>query len=86
LYSRNATVYICGRTEDKVQTAIKSILQPSKGTGKGRLEPLTLDLADLVSVKKAAQDFLLREEQLHVLVHNAGVMTPPRGSKSVQVS
>jgi retinol dehydrogenase-12 len=112
LYTSNATVYICGRTEEKVQSAIKAIEaayaasdpQHRKGgqghghcqgqgqakdqgnfQGRGRLEPLALNLSDLVSVKNAAQQFLRREERLDVLVHNAGVMMPPLGGRSAQV-
>ncbi|OMP87175.1 putative oxidoreductase [Diplodia seriata] len=42
----------------------------------GRLEYLKLDLGDLSSIKKTAEDFLKRERRLDVLVNNAGVMTP----------
>jgi len=44
-----------------------------------------VDLADLTTVKPAVEKFLEKEEKLHVLVHNAGVMVPPEGSKTTQV-
>lgn len=47
---------------------------------------LNLDLADLKSIPKAAQEFLSKEDRLDVLVHNAGLMTPPAGSKTELVS
>lgn len=42
---------------------------------------MVVDLADLGTVKGAVDEFLGREDRLDVLVHNAGVMTPPAGSK-----
>lgn len=52
---------------------------------RGRLVTLLIDLADLGSIRTAADEFLAREDRLDVLVHNAGVMTPPVGSKSKAV-
>ncbi|KAL3470961.1 hypothetical protein BJX99DRAFT_250804 [Aspergillus californicus] len=47
-----------------------------------RLEFLSLDLLDLSSIKTSADTFLQSEVQLDILIHNAGVMTPPPGSKT----
>ena len=41
------------------------------------LELLRLDLADLVSVRRAAESFLSEHAHLDVLVNNAGVMGTP---------
>lgn len=43
---------------------------------------MLLDLSDFPTIKKAVNGFLERENRLDVLVHNAGVMTPPVGSKN----
>ncbi|KAF2805333.1 short-chain dehydrogenase [Mytilinidion resinicola] len=83
LYSRNATVYIGARSSSRVQTGFQAI-QAAHPSSKGRLEAFVVDLADLESVKRAVDNFLKREEKLHVLVHNAGVMMPPEGSKTTQ--
>ncbi|KAF2488864.1 short-chain dehydrogenase [Lophium mytilinum] len=83
LYSRNATVYIGARSSSRVQTGVQAI-QAAHPSSKGRLEAFVVDLADLESVKRAVDNFLKQEERLHVVVHNAGVMMPPEGSKTTQ--
>lgn len=80
-YGQSGTVYIAARSSEKVNKAIKTI-EASAPSSKGRLTPLLLDLADFPTVKKAAKEFLEQEDRLDVLVHNAGLMTPPAGSKS----
>jgi len=44
---------------------------------KGRLEYIQLDLGDLVSVKRCANELLQRNISINILVNNAGVMMPP---------
>jgi len=83
LYGANGTVYIATRSKAKITAAIKDLKARSPASG-GRLEPLILDLSDLATIKPAADAFLSRETRLDVLVHNAGVMTPPKGSKGAQ--
>ena len=41
------------------------------------LELLTLDLADLVSVRRAADQFMAEHARLDLLINNAGVMGTP---------
>jgi NAD(P)-dependent dehydrogenase (short-subunit alcohol dehydrogenase family) len=41
------------------------------------IELLTLDLADLVSVRRAAEQFLAEHARLDLLINNAGVMGTP---------
>ena len=81
LYGQGGAVYIAARSAEKVDTAIKKI-KASAPSSKGRLAPLLLDLADFPTIKKAANEFLKKEDRLDVLVHNAGLMTPPTGSKN----
>lgn len=38
-----------------------------------QIEVIEMDLGDLKSVKSGAEDFLRREEKLHILINNAGV-------------
>ncbi|KAF1349820.1 hypothetical protein BDV97DRAFT_389916 [Delphinella strobiligena] len=83
LYSRNGTVYVAGRCKEKADRAIKAI-RSINPESKGRLEFLQVDLADLTTIKKAADEFMSKESRLDVLTNNAGVMKPPAGSTSAQ--
>ncbi|KAK2593725.1 short-chain alcohol dehydrogenase [Conoideocrella luteorostrata] len=83
LYQHNATIYIAGRSQEKATKAIDAIKAEHPGS-KGRLEFLSLDLSDLTTIKSAVQQFTAKEKRLDVLVNNAGVMTPPKGSKGKQ--
>ncbi|KAK4992237.1 short-chain alcohol dehydrogenase [Elasticomyces elasticus] len=83
LYSRNGTVYVAGRSKDKGNAAIESI-KSKYPESKGRLEFHHVDLADLATIKRSAQEFMKKEDRLDVLTNNAGVMVPPAGSKSAQ--
>lgn len=92
LYLAGGTVYIAARSTARCQDAIDQILTETKAAqgkgakGKGRLESMVIDLADLNTVKPAAEAFLKAETRLDVLVHNAAVMAPPVGSKDKLVS
>ncbi|SRR6266536_2345188 len=92
LYLAGGTVYIAARSTARCQGAIDQILTETKGVtgkganGKGRLESMVIDLADLNTVKPAAEAFLKAETRLDVLVHNAAVMAPPAGSQDKLVS
>ncbi|RPD71631.1 NAD(P)-binding protein, partial [Lentinus tigrinus ALCF2SS1-7] len=71
LLQHNAKVYLASRSKEKADAAIASL---KEATGK---EPifLELDLAHLASVKKAAEEFLSKEHELHILFNNAGLLT-----------
>ncbi|KAF7553336.1 hypothetical protein G7Z17_g3716 [Cylindrodendrum hubeiense] len=83
LYSKNATVWIASRTEEKARAAIDAI-QHQHPSSKGALKFLKLDLADLTTISASAKEFLAAETKLDILFNNAGVMTPPEGSKTKQ--
>ena len=95
LYLKGGTVYIAARSAARCSGAIKQILEQTSNSGsskkekeyaKGKLESMVVDLSDLTTVKPAVEQFLKSETRLDVLVHNAGVMTPPAGSKTKQAS
>ncbi|KZW03701.1 NAD(P)-binding protein [Exidia glandulosa HHB12029] len=75
LLRKNAKVYGAARSKAKAEAAIAD-LRASSG-GKGEIVYLELDLADLASVKRAAEEFLSHESNLDILFNNAGVMVPP---------
>ncbi|KAJ7758297.1 NAD(P)-binding protein [Mycena metata] len=68
-----ATLYMASRNTQKAEAVIQEL---HALTGK-RAIFLQLDLADLVSVKRAAQEFLSKEKELHVLYNNGGIFAPP---------
>ncbi|KAJ3726147.1 NAD-P-binding protein, partial [Lentinula raphanica] len=74
LVTRNAKVYLAARSEERARIAIDDICQ---STGKSSIHFLMLDLADLTSVRKAAEEYMSLEQELHVLVNNAGVLYSP---------
>jgi NAD(P)-dependent dehydrogenase (short-subunit alcohol dehydrogenase family) len=63
-----ARVWLACRSADKA----KPVLDEIAAAG-GRAELLAIDLADLASVRAAAERFLATGEPLHVLVNNAGL-------------
>ncbi|KAI0665924.1 NAD-P-binding protein [Trametes maxima] len=72
LLLKNAKVYLAARSKERAERAIKELREE---TGKEALF-LELDLGNLDSVKKAAEEFNLREPQLDVLYLNAGILWP----------
>ncbi|KAG9045159.1 hypothetical protein FS837_006927 [Tulasnella sp. UAMH 9824] len=73
LLSKNAKVYMAARSKAKAEAAIAEL---KRITGKDPLF-LQLDLANLDSVTKSANEFMSKESSLHLLFNNGGVMIPP---------
>ncbi|KZP18941.1 NAD(P)-binding protein [Athelia psychrophila] len=73
LLSRNAKVYIASRSADAATTAIAQLKEM---TGREAFF-IKLDLTSPRSVKAAAEEFLSKEAELHILYNNAGVLGPP---------
>lgn len=69
LLLKNAMVYLAARSPSKAKEAVTKL---KEDTGKVALF-LQLDLADLHSVRKAAQEFLDKEDRLDILFNNAYV-------------
>lgn len=70
LARRGARVTLAGRSEDRTRAAMGEIVSTDPDAD---LAFLRVDLADLASVRAAADDFLARDEPLDVLVNNAGL-------------
>jgi len=68
LAKRGAKVILACRSEEKTRPVLDGI----RAAG-GDAEFVSLDLADLVSVRRCASDLLARDVPLHGLVNNAGL-------------
>ncbi|KAH7890465.1 NAD(P)-binding protein [Phlebopus sp. FC_14] len=73
LARRGAKVYMAARNKDKAEAAIVQLNQEGLGPGHGQVTWLQLDLADPRNAKKAAAEFLTKENRLDVLIHNAAL-------------
>ncbi|KAJ7455116.1 NAD(P)-binding protein [Mycena latifolia] len=73
LLLKNAKVYLAARSPEKAADAIERLEQETNKTAIF----LKLDLADLPSVRKAAESFLVQESRLDILFNNGGVMVSP---------
>jgi NAD(P)-dependent dehydrogenase (short-subunit alcohol dehydrogenase family) len=65
-----ARLYLACRSAENGRQTIEEI---SGQTGNRDLALLSLDLGDLASVRRCAEEFLATGEPLHVLINNAGV-------------
>jgi len=74
LFQAGANVTIACRDKDKADQAI---IDMKKRKGTGSLKVAVLDLASLNSVRQFAKTFVEQHTQLHMLINNAGVATPP---------
>jgi retinol dehydrogenase 12 len=70
LAGRGASVFVACRSEQKGRAAVAGIV---RATGNPAVTFLSLDLADLASVRRCAGQFLALGQPLHVLINNAGV-------------
>jgi retinol dehydrogenase 12 len=70
LARRRGRIVVATRSSEKTLPVIDQIVAD---TGNAAIEHLQLDLADLDSVRQAAEAFLARDQPLHCLINNAGV-------------
>jgi retinol dehydrogenase 12 len=85
LCAKGGTVYVAARSEKRAVDAISKI-KAEIAKPAGTLMAMVIDLADLATIKPAVETFLNQENRLDVLIHNAGIMEPPAGSKTKLVS
>jgi len=71
LAARGGRVFLACRSPQKGEAAAAAIAAAAGNSDQVRF--LRLDLADLASVKRCADEFLALGEPLHVLINNAGV-------------
>ncbi|XP_023177896.2 retinol dehydrogenase 12-like isoform X2 [Drosophila hydei] len=75
LARRGATVYMACRDKSRAEEARKEII---KVTGNQKIYFLHLDLSSLASVRKFVADFKAEQNQLHILINNAGTFSGTR--------
>jgi NAD(P)-dependent dehydrogenase (short-subunit alcohol dehydrogenase family) len=74
LAGKNARVVLAVRSEERGRAAVERIRAAHP---RAEVEVRALDLADLASVRRFAEDFLRDHPALPVLINNAGVMAIP---------
>ncbi|VDC05280.1 unnamed protein product [Peniophora sp. CBMAI 1063] len=89
LAKHGATVYLACRTEDRAVAAIAKLEEEvPEIKGKDRLHFIQVDMGNMQSVKRAAEEFVQKEKRLDVLLHNAGRLTTPykMGEEGVELT
>ncbi|MCH7481140.1 MAG: SDR family NAD(P)-dependent oxidoreductase [Chloroflexi bacterium] len=76
LAKKGATVVMACRNLEKGEAAAKAIIDEGPT---GQVVLLHLDLADLSSVRRFADEFSAEYDRLDVLVNNGGIMAVPKG-------
>lgn len=74
LSKKGAHVIMTVRNLQKGKEAVETI---KKENPNAKLDLMILDLADFDSIRKFSEEFHSKYSQLHVLINNAGVMSPP---------
>ncbi|HRH45571.1 MAG TPA: SDR family NAD(P)-dependent oxidoreductase [Pyrinomonadaceae bacterium] len=74
LAEKQATVILAVRNLEKGNKAVEKILEQNKNAD---VKVMELDLANLESVEKFAENFKKDYSRLDLLINNAGVMIPP---------
>ncbi|KAF2114729.1 hypothetical protein BDV96DRAFT_575805 [Lophiotrema nucula] len=82
LYGTGATIYLAGRSEERISKAIAEIESTAHSTStKGILKSLHgLDLSDLRTVKPVFEKFAAQEKELHRIWNNAAMGCVPGSS------
>jgi NAD(P)-dependent dehydrogenase (short-subunit alcohol dehydrogenase family) len=76
LASMGARVLITARNADKGRAAVAALTE--RVAGKGQVQLVVFDLADLASVRRGAAEILEQAPRLDVLVNNAGLVLTER--------
>lgn len=74
LSRRGAEIVLACRDVQKAETAAQEITSETKN----KVTTLKLDLASLTSVRNAANQLIVQQPKIHILINNAGVMVCPK--------
>lgn len=77
LYETGAQLFLSARDIPKLQKVIDEIIAQASNKDTPRPEALEIHLDNLESVRKGAEEFQKRSNQLNILINNAGVMACP---------
>jgi NAD(P)-dependent dehydrogenase (short-subunit alcohol dehydrogenase family) len=77
LARRGATVVLACRSAERAAEAMALIRRDCPAA---RLESEPLDLVSLASIRAAAESLIARHPRIDLLLNNAGVMMPPKGT------
>lgn len=75
LADRGATVVLVARDASRGRAVVEDL---RKRTGNQTVEMLTADLSSQEQIRTLAREFRVRHPRLHVLLNNAGIVTPTR--------
>lgn len=76
LARRGAKVYMVCRSLERGRPAMEHV---KRASGSSSVILMKMDLGSKRSIKEFAEDFLVREPELHILINNAGRMHTPEG-------
>ncbi|EIE20504.1 NAD(P)-binding protein [Coccomyxa subellipsoidea C-169] len=79
LAKQNANVILASRDRQRGETAAQEI---NDSLGKSNVTTMQLDVAQFASIRKFVDEFLARNEPLHILINNAGIHLPGGWSES----
>lgn len=74
LFRAGANVTVACRNKDSAENAINKMKALG---GEGTLTYRELDLSSLTNIKQFAERFISEKDELHILINNAGVASPP---------
>lgn len=81
LLSKNADVWLVGRSETKLDNSTKSLQQNYTSS---KVHTLLIDYNDLATVKPAVEKLRKEVDLLDGIIHNAGILLAPEGSVTEQ--
>ncbi|KAJ9103572.1 hypothetical protein QFC19_004340 [Naganishia cerealis] len=81
LLAAGAQVVVVIRNLDKMKAAEEQLKVDLKAP---KLEVFQADFSDLTSIGPCAQKIVQKYPKIHIVLHNAGVMVPPKGSVTKQ--
>lgn len=73
---KNATTILACRSLERGRQALNQIQNEFSNAN---LDLIQMDLADMASIRKFTDDFMVKYNHLDILINNAGIMTPPYG-------